>query len=106
MGRPKGSKNKPKEFKARPIHKAILKESLDELMLDTVIDNELLCSVCGRVLWGCYQPLGNGKARHGYDSDCYPGCRTWAENYRLLPNALRHEAGDLLLLHYDKGGRA
>lgn len=105
MGRPKGSKNKI-TLAGLAIRRTVQAEAIKELCTNTVLDNERLCCVCGRVLWGNYQMLPFGKVRHGTDSNCYPGCRTWAENYRLLPKALRHEAGDLLLIHYDAKGVA
>lgn len=101
-----GQKEAKKKNSDLAIRRTVQADTIKELCMDTVIDDEILCSVCGRVLWGDRQALGFGKIRHGKDSDCYPGCRTWAENYRVLPKALRHEAGDLLLLHYDSRGTA
>ena len=42
---------------------------------------DALCSICDRVLWGDYQRLGNGKARH---KDCVLGSEEWKLYYHRL----------------------
>ncbi len=52
-----------------------------------------LCSVCGRVRWGAYQPLGFGKWRH---EECYPGTQAWREYWVTLPASKRTPEGNLI----------
>lgn len=44
------------------------------------------CMVCGRVLWGDYQPLGYGIWRH---EECYAGSEPWMDMQRRLPEKRR-----------------
>mgnify|MGYP001607589570 CR=1 FL=1 len=114
MGRTKGSKNKPKaqnrpqKSQNRPVEPLIKrgrgrprKILLNTPVLLTVPKLETLCCICGRVMWGEWQPLSFGKIRHKHN--CYPGSKSWAEYYAALPRNQKTEEGNLLLQHYNQG---
>ena len=58
---------------------------------------EVLCSICGRVKWGNWQPLGNGKGRH---AECYLGSEAWKEYYLALRVAEQKPLREFFVLAY------
>jgi hypothetical protein len=58
---------------------------------------EIFCSICGRVKWGNWQPLGNGKGRH---DECALGSEAWREYYLALSPSEKEPLREFFVLSY------